>query len=113
MPHQRRRVQQFAGGIRSTLHQPIIDQTRSQPADRHAALFRTLLVGESKKYFAAVYDRLGVQLTDHDYDGESSYNNQLASVLDELEALGLLRLSEGARCVFPAGFAGRDGARSR
>ncbi|GAA4261762.1 arginine--tRNA ligase [Dactylosporangium darangshiense] len=67
------------------------------------------LVGESKKYFATVYARLGVRLTDDDYDGESFYNDQLQSVVDELDSLGLLRLSDGAKCVFPPGFTGRDG----
>lgn len=67
------------------------------------------LIGESKKYFATVYSRLGVRLTDDDYFGESFYNDQLHSVVDELEALGLLRVSEGAKCVFPEGFTGRDG----
>jgi arginyl-tRNA synthetase len=33
----------------------------------------------------------------------------LASVVDELQAEGLLRVSEGALCAFPAGFIGRDG----
>jgi len=68
-----------------------------------------VLIGESKKYFATVYDRLGVRLTDADYAGESSYNDQLPKVVEELDERGLLRLSDGARCVFPAGFHGRDG----
>jgi arginyl-tRNA synthetase len=67
------------------------------------------LIGESKKYFATVYTRLGVRLTDDDYFGESFYNDQLQSIMDELEALGLLKVSEGAKCVFPHGFTGRDG----
>lgn len=68
-----------------------------------------VLVGESKKYFATVYDRMGVRLTDEDYFGESFYNDQLQSVIDDLEALDMLKTSEGAKCVFPAGFRGRDG----
>jgi hypothetical protein len=38
MPHQRSSVQQLPIQIRSTLHPPIIDQTRSQPAHRHAII---------------------------------------------------------------------------
>jgi arginyl-tRNA synthetase len=34
----------------------------------------------------------------------------LAPVVDELDRLGLLRESEGALCVFPQGFTGREGA---
>jgi arginyl-tRNA synthetase len=68
-----------------------------------------LLVDESKKYFMAVYRRLDVRLTEADFVGESYYNDQLASVADELKELGLLRESNGALCVFPRGFANREG----
>jgi arginyl-tRNA synthetase len=68
-----------------------------------------VLVGESKKYFATVYSRLDVRLTDDDYFGESFYNDQLQSVVDELDALGLLHVSEGAKCVFPEGYTNREG----
>jgi arginyl-tRNA synthetase len=68
-----------------------------------------LLVEQSKRYFMAVYERLGVRLTESDFAGESFYNDQLQDVLDELDKLGLLRLSDGAKCVFPAGFTNRDG----
>jgi arginyl-tRNA synthetase len=68
-----------------------------------------LLVEQSKQYFLAVYDRLGVRLTRADFAGESSYNDQLESVADELDSLGLLRESDGALCVFPAAFTNREG----
>lgn len=68
-----------------------------------------VLVGESKKYFATVYDYLQVLLADDDYDGESFYNDQLQAIVDELDARGMLQLSEGAKCVFPTGFRGRNG----
>jgi arginyl-tRNA synthetase len=68
-----------------------------------------ILVTESKAYFLTVYDRLGVLLNEQDFFGESFYNDQLQSVVDELDRLGLLRLSDGALCVFPAGFKNRRG----
>jgi arginyl-tRNA synthetase len=68
-----------------------------------------LLVAESERYFLAVYDRLGVTLTTVDFQRESSYNALLGPIVDSLERSGLARLSEGAMCVFPAGFVGRDG----
>ncbi len=68
-----------------------------------------LLVDESEKYFLAVYDKLGVTLTAQDFYGESYYNDMLDPIVDALDALGLLRESDGALCVFPAGFTGRDG----
>lgn len=69
----------------------------------------TVLVEESKKYFLTVYDLLGVKLDAGDFAGESVYNDQLQSVVDELDKLGLLRLSQGAKCVFPAGYTNRAG----
>jgi len=68
-----------------------------------------VLVGQSLTYIDGVLDRLGVLLTRDDVRGESSYNDLLAGVVDELDAKGLLVESEGALCVFPPGFAGRDG----
>jgi arginyl-tRNA synthetase len=68
-----------------------------------------ILVTESKAYFLTVYGRLGVLLNERDFFGESFYNDQLQSVVDELDRLGLLRLSDGALCVFPAGFKNRQG----
>ncbi|MCW3816454.1 arginine--tRNA ligase [Micromonospora sp. DR5-3] len=68
-----------------------------------------LLVEQSERYFLTVYDLLDVTLTERDFQGESSYNHLLAPVVADLDRLGLLRESEGAACVFPPGFAGRDG----
>ncbi|MBL7256288.1 arginine--tRNA ligase [Paractinoplanes lichenicola] len=67
------------------------------------------LVEQSERSFVADYERLGITLTMADFSGESSYQDQLASVVDELTAKGLLVESEGALCAFPAGFTGRDG----
>ncbi|MGE7436031.1 arginine--tRNA ligase, partial [Kitasatospora sp. NPDC001175] len=87
----RRRVVLLQGGDETTLR-----------------LWRTL-VEESKKYFMTVYGLLGVRLTADDFVGESRYNDQLHSVMDELEEQGLLRDSAGARCVFPGDHRNRDG----
>ncbi|MER7993421.1 arginine--tRNA ligase [Micromonospora chalcea] len=69
-----------------------------------------LLVTQSESYFLTVYDLLDVTLTGDDFQGESSYHDQLAPTVEELDRLGLLRRSEGADCVFPPGSVGRDGA---
>jgi arginyl-tRNA synthetase len=63
----------------------------------------------TKRYFNHVYNLLGVTLTDDHIAGESMYNTMLADVCDELEASGVAEISEGALCVFPPGFTGRDG----
>ena len=80
-------------------------QSGDAPTQR---LWRTL-VSESVRYFDTVYGRLGVRLTPADVAGESGYHDRLEPVADELDRLGLLRESDGAWCVFPAGFANRDG----
>jgi arginyl-tRNA synthetase len=67
------------------------------------------LVAESKRYFSHIYDLLDVTLTEGDYAGESSYNDRLDAVVDELAAKGLLVTDAGADCVFPEGFVGREG----
>ena len=68
-----------------------------------------LLIDLSTRYFSTVYDLLGVCLTEDDIAGESFYNPMLADVADDLEAKGLAVLDDGALCVYPPGFTGRDG----
>jgi arginyl-tRNA synthetase len=69
-----------------------------------------VLVSASMEYLMAIYQRLGVTLTEADMAPESFYNPMLADVDAELEAAGLAVISDGALCAFPAGFTGRDGA---
>ncbi len=49
---------------------------------------------------------LDVKITER---GESFYNPYLAQVVEELENRHLVTLSAGAKCIFVAGFANRDG----
>jgi arginyl-tRNA synthetase len=67
------------------------------------------LVELSKHYFNRIYTALGVTLTDADLAGESTYNDDLAAVCDELEEAGLAVVSDGALCVFLDGYTGREG----
>jgi len=69
-----------------------------------------LLVDLSTRYFEAVYAKLGVTLSHGDIAGESLYNDRLAPLANELEALGYARISDGALCAFPAGFVNRESA---
>jgi len=62
-------------------------------------LIRISLVG-----FNAAYARLGVLLTDDNLAGESTYNDDLKDVVDELERNGTAVIDDGALCVFVAGF---------
>lgn len=82
---------------------------RLQGGDEPTLALWRKLVRESTRYFDSVYRRLGVTLTEADFAGESFYNPMLADVIAELTAKGLARESEGALCVFPAGFTGKGG----
>jgi len=63
----------------------------------------------ARGYLRDTYARLHVTLTDGDIRGESFYNDLLADTTTQLIAKGLAVDSEGALCVFPPGFTGRDG----
>ncbi|ANZ38910.1 arginine--tRNA ligase [Lentzea guizhouensis] len=89
----RRRVVLLQGGDEATL-----------------ALWREL-VAESQRHFDHIYDVLGIQLTAEDTYGESFYNPFLADTITELQQKGLVEESDGALCVFPPGFKGREGDR--
>jgi arginyl-tRNA synthetase len=80
-----------------------------QSGDPETLRLWRILVDRSTQYFSEVYQRLGVLLTPEDVVGESFYNDLLPGVVSDLTAAGLLVESEGARCVFPPGFSGRDG----
>ncbi|GLU47480.1 arginine--tRNA ligase [Nocardiopsis ansamitocini] len=67
------------------------------------------LIDLSTVYFNKIYDKLDVTLTDADLAGESTYNDTLGSICQELEDKGLAVVSEGALCVFLDGFTGREG----
>jgi len=72
------------------------------------ALWRRL-VDVSVEHFTALYAALGITLGPDDVVGESAYNALLPGVVDELVEKGLARESQGAMCVFPPGFVGREG----
>jgi arginyl-tRNA synthetase len=79
-----------------------------QAGDAETLRLWQTLVDESSDYFQSVYERLGVLLTPSDIRGESAYNAMLTGVLADLDELGLLVTSDGARCVFPPGFTNRE-----
>lgn len=55
------------------------------------------------------YDMLGVSLTRTDVKAESSYNDDLPKVINQLNKQGLLVEDNGAQCVFLEQFKGKDG----
>ena len=63
------------------------------------------LINISLVGFNAAYRRLDVLLTDDDLAGESTYNDELPSLVAELERDGTAVIDDGALCVFVEGFA--------
>jgi arginyl-tRNA synthetase len=80
-----------------------------QAGDPETLRLWTMLINDTKKYYNMIYARLGVTLTDADLAPESFYNAMLADVCDELQAMGVAVISDGALCAFPPGFTGREG----
>jgi arginyl-tRNA synthetase len=93
-------------GFRERARQRVVALQQGDPTTRR--LWR-LLVEESERYFLAVYERLGVRLSEEDFVGESAYHDQIPEMIRDLEGRGLLQESGGAKCVFPAGFTNREG----
>lgn len=80
-----------------------------QAGDEPTLRLWRLLIDESMRHVREIYQRLGVLLSDDDLDAESRFNPVLPDVVAELEAKGIAVESQGALCVFPPGFTGRDG----
>ena len=62
------------------------------------------LIDVSLAGFNSTYARLNVLLTDDDLAGESSYNEDLPKVCDDLESRGIAVIDDGALVVFVEGF---------
>lgn len=65
-----------------------------------------LLCQQSRREFEVIYDLLDVHLTER---GESFYNPFLTDVVKDLSETELLVESDGAKCVFLAGFTNKEG----
>ena len=75
-----------------------------QGGDEESLAIWRQLVEISKPAFNEAYRRLGVLLTDDDLAGESTYNDDLPVLVQELEASGVAVVDDGALCVFVDGF---------
>ena len=65
-----------------------------------------LLCEQSRREFQVIYDLLDVEVIER---GESFYNPQLPSVVEDLAKSGLLVENQGAKVVFLEGFTNREG----
>ncbi len=75
-----------------------------QSGDEQTRAIWQQLIDISLAGFHVTYDRLRVLLTDEHLAGESTYNDDLASVARELEADGTAVIDQGALVVFVEGF---------
>jgi arginyl-tRNA synthetase len=77
-----------------------------QTGDAEARQAWKLLCDQSRREFQKIYDQLDIQLEER---GESFYNDALASIVCDLDTLGLLQEDDGAQCVFLDGYTNKDG----
>lgn len=80
-----------------------------QAGDAETSRLWRILIQQSQAYFNDVYRRLDVRFDGTEFVGESAYNDELEDTISELKQNGLIVHSDGADCVFPAGFTNRDG----
>ena len=60
----------------------------------------------SQKAYQEIYDLLDIKIQDF---GESFYNPMLKPLIHDLDVKGLIKISDGAKCIFIEGFKNREG----
>lgn len=71
--------------------------TKMEQGDEESLALWSWFKEISLKEFERVYEMLGV--TFDSYNGEAFYNDKMAAIIEELEAKGLIEVSEGAKLV--------------
>jgi len=74
-----------------------------QSGDAHCLELWQKFIDISLGHCEEVYNKLNVKLTRDDVRSESFYNDDLASVIKDLQTKGALEESDGAQCVFLEG----------
>ncbi len=74
-----------------------------QSGDTHCLNLWQKFIDISLGHCEEVYEKLNVNLTRDDVRAESFYNDDLASVISDLDSKGVLQESDGAQCVFLEG----------
>lgn len=77
-----------------------------QSGDEKAINAWNIICDISKEAFKEIYSLLDVKLIER---GESFYNKDLPLIVKDLENKGLVKISNGAKCVFIEGFKNRQG----
>ena len=107
--HYRTGSEKYAGDktFADAAREAVVQLQRGEPKTR--ALWRQVREA-SLESMRDLYRRLDIRLTDDDIRGESSYHDDLPSIIEALRSQGLATESDGALCVFPEGFKGKDGS---
>ena len=71
-----------------------------QSGDEHCLKLWQKFIDISLGHCEEVYEKLNVNLTRDDVRAESFYNDDLSTVIEDLEKSGKLQTSDGAKCVF-------------
>ena len=74
-----------------------------QSGDAHCLKLWQTFIDKSLGHCEEVYDKLDVNLRREDVRAESFYNDDLPTVIEDLEKVGQLTVSDGAKCVFIEG----------
>lgn len=77
-----------------------------QSGDKAALKAWEIICDISRKAYQEIYDLLGIKIIER---GESYYNSMLGDIVADLQAKGLITISEGAKCIFLEGFQNREG----
>lgn len=77
-----------------------------QSGEPRASKAWQLICEISEKAYREIYALLDVKLIDR---GESFYNPLLPGLIQDLEAKGMVTLSDGAKCIYVEGFQNREG----
>ena len=80
-----------------------------QAGDAHCLSLWQRFIEMSAAHSEEIYQKLNVTLTHADLKGESTYNNDLNTVIAELRHTGLLQESDGANVVFLEELRDREG----
>ncbi len=84
-------------------HKELVALQAKEPSAMHAW---NVVCSISRSAFQEIYRLLDVTIIER---GESFYDPMLPGTIKELENQGLVKISDGAKCIFLEGFEGREG----
>lgn len=77
-----------------------------QSGDPKARKAWDIICDISRKAYQEIYDLLDIKIIER---GESFYNPLLPGLVEDLESKGIVKISDGAKCIFLEGYKNREG----